>query len=338
METTLLLVILSTVGLVLSSFLGCFLLFSPRCKSLANTLLGLLLLLLSLRIGKAIFYNFVELPLFIKNLGLAANLAVGPLLYFYGRVVLLKTLTWNWTTFLHFLPSIIYIAFCWYIPNATGDVYWTIGYSLILLQSYVYVFYSLRILHQQKDKVPNWTKKWYRNLALGLLTMWLIYGLIFIQILPYHIAGTLSFSVLMVIMAFIAFQKGRFFNGGVVDKYKNSNLSQALAQEYLARIKQEVRKNKLFLEPDLTLQRISEITNLHPRVISETINRCERQNFAQFINRYRVDEAKKLLKDTQANYKIIAVAYNCGFNSLSSFNLTFKKMTSYTPTEFRSLI
>ena len=338
METTLLLVILSTVGLVLSSFFGCFLLFSQRWRSLGNTLLGLLLVFLSLRIGKAIFYNFIELPLFIKNIGLAANLAVGPLLYFYGKVILGKAPKKNWTIFWHFIPSIFYFAFCWYIPNSTGDIYWSIGYSLILFQSYTYVFLSLRLLYRQRDKVPLWTYKWYKNLTLGLMLMWIIYGLVFIEIIPYHIAGALSFSLLMAIMAFIAFQKGKGFDDGFLKKYKNSTLTEDQAQEYLALIKQEVGKNKLFLEPDLTLKRLSEITKLHPKVISETINRGEGQNFAKFINTYRINEAKKLLQDKHANHKIIAVAYNCGFNSLSAFNLTFKKLTSYTPSEFRALV
>ncbi|MEX0289069.1 MAG: helix-turn-helix domain-containing protein [Flavobacteriaceae bacterium] len=338
METTLLLVILSAIGLTLSLFLGCFLLLSQRLRSISNTLLGLLLIFLSIRIGKAIFYNFTELPLFIKNIGLAANLAIGPLLYFYGKALIFKSLNWKWTSFLHFMPAVLYGAFCWYIPNATGDIYWKIGYSLILLQSYTYVFLSLRMLYQHKDKTSLATRQWYRNLSLGLLTMWVVYGLVFVELIPYHIAGTLSFSVLMAVIAFIAFQKGRAFDGSTLRKYKNSTLSELQAQKNLNHIRQEVQKNKLFLEPDLSLNRLAEITSLHPKVISESINRCERQNFAQFINTYRINEAKKLLKDAHANHKIIAVAYNSGFNSLSAFNFTFKKFTSYTPTEFRSLV
>ncbi|MGB5820080.1 MAG: helix-turn-helix transcriptional regulator [Saonia sp.] len=338
METTLLIVILSSAGLVLSSFFGLYLVSTPQWRSFANTLLGLLLIVLSLRIGKAIFYNFVELPLFFKNLGLAANLAVGPLLYLYGKALLFKEFKWKLRLLLHFLPTMIYVGFCWRIPNATGDLFWNISYSLVLLQSYTYVFLSLRTFYQRREHNHRLVNSWYRNLTLGLLGMWLVYGLIFIQVLPYHIAGAISFSLLMVILAFMAFNQGLVFKGDIPIKYQNSNLSDADARKYQVLIKQAVEGRKLYLESDLTVKRLSEILDVHPKSISETINRCEGQNFTRFINTYRVDEAKKLLHDKRTNHKIIAVAYNCGFNSLSAFNFVFKKITSYTPSEFRALL
>ena len=58
-------------------------------------------------------------------------------------------------------------------------------------------------------------------------------------------------------------------------------------------------------------------------------------NFYDFINKYRVEEAKKLLIEDIHNYKILAIAYEVGFNSKATFNRVFKKFTELTPSEFK---
>jgi AraC-like DNA-binding protein len=59
------------------------------------------------------------------------------------------------------------------------------------------------------------------------------------------------------------------------------------------------------------------------------------KHFSEFINTYRIDFAKKLLKETYL--KIEAIAYDSGFNSLSTFNTVFKKETGFTPSKYRKI-
>ena len=60
------------------------------------------------------------------------------------------------------------------------------------------------------------------------------------------------------------------------------------------------------------------------------------QNFTNFINSYRIEESKKILRDPEKEYLSIAgIAYECGFNSLSSFNVSFKKNIGVTPSVFK---
>ncbi|WP_343486985.1 AraC family transcriptional regulator [Allomuricauda sp. d1] len=329
---------LSSIGLALGSFFGIYLLSTTKWKSLPNTILGLLLLFLSIRTGKAIFYNFLELPLFVKNLGLAANLAVGPLLYLYGKALLYENFKPHKSLVWHFFPAILYVFFCWLIPNSTEDLFWYVSYSLILLQSYIYIFLGLKTWYAQRELNIRSISNWYKNLTLSLLIMWSIYGLIFIKVLPYHIAGAISFSVLIFILAFTGFDQEIVFSKNTFKKYQNSNLSEEEVKKYHATIVNVIKNNRLYLEPNLTIQRLSELTGIHVKIISETVNRCEQTNFPGFVNSFRIKEAKKLLKDTKTNYKIAAVAYNSGFNSLSVFNRVFKDITSFTPSEYRSLI
>ncbi|KAG1657629.1 putative HTH-type transcriptional regulator [Nymphon striatum] len=93
---------------------------------------------------------------------------------------------------------------------------------------------------------------------------------------------------------------------------------------------------KLFLDPDLTLSKTSERLGISTKLLSQAINQVHKKNYSQYIANYRVEEAKRLLKSKEyANYKISAIAYDSGFNSISSFNTTFKKQTQITAIEYR---
>ena len=93
---------------------------------------------------------------------------------------------------------------------------------------------------------------------------------------------------------------------------------------------------KLFLDPELTLIKTSERLGISSKLVSQAINQVYKKNYSQYIADYRVEEAKSRLHSTEyANYKISAIAYDCGFNSISSFNSTFKKLTRITAVEYR---
>jgi AraC-like DNA-binding protein len=69
------------------------------------------------------------------------------------------------------------------------------------------------------------------------------------------------------------------------------------------------------------------------------INSCSGYNFKEYINKYRILHAKEMLSDPKFSaLSIAAIAYDCGFNSLSSFNSAFKKITGKTPSSFKKSI
>ena len=70
--------------------------------------------------------------------------------------------------------------------------------------------------------------------------------------------------------------------------------------------------------------------------VSNSINQNSKCNFSDYVNKLRVEKAKKyLVKPQYIDYNIESIGYECGFNSKSTFYLAFKKFTSITPTEFR---
>ncbi|MFC2443179.1 MAG: helix-turn-helix domain-containing protein, partial [Capnocytophaga ochracea] len=72
-----------------------------------------------------------------------------------------------------------------------------------------------------------------------------------------------------------------------------------------------------------------------PNHLSQIINQYEEKNFYDFVNSYRVEEFITLAKkDIDKNFNLLGLAYEAGFNSKSSFNQVFKKITGKTPSEF----
>lgn len=93
---------------------------------------------------------------------------------------------------------------------------------------------------------------------------------------------------------------------------------------------------KPFLEGELNLVKLSEMVNITPHQLSYLLNNGFNENFFQFVNKYRVEFAKKILRDSSQEKKsMLEIAFESGFNSKTSFNTIFKKVTESTPSEFR---
>jgi AraC-like DNA-binding protein len=101
-------------------------------------------------------------------------------------------------------------------------------------------------------------------------------------------------------------------------------------------IEKAIHDDKLFLESNINLERFAEQIGLKPRDISAILKMHYQSNFFEFINRYRVEEAKRLLASPELKDKtILEIIYKSGFNSPSAFHRFFKRMVGITPTEYR---
>lgn len=331
----LLLFFLASLGLGLSLFFSVVLLRwrSPRLQ--ANRLLGLLLLFLSLRITKSVFYHFIDLPLIIKNLGLAANLAVAPLLYLYGCALVKASWKWRRSHWLHFAPSMLYAGLSPILPNGAADPAWQWLYVLVLAQSFLYVGISLALGYRSlvKDEL---TQKWYLSISWGLTVLWGVYAGIFLSWIPIYLMGALSFSILMSIWLILGWRQQHVFQGWREKRYQTSVLKSGQGMQLLAEVQNLFAKEKAFLDPKLTLVNLAEQLEVHPKQLSQAINEESEYNFIQFVNHHRIQFAQRLLLDpARQQDKIISVALDSGFGSLSTFNTVFKQVTQQTPSAFR---
>ena len=90
------------------------------------------------------------------------------------------------------------------------------------------------------------------------------------------------------------------------------------------------------LNSQITLERFAALLAQPPRQVSSAINRCFEQNFQEFINRFRIEEAKRRLQDPLlAGFTIVDIAQQAGFNSKATFNRLFKQQVGVTPSAYR---
>lgn len=106
--------------------------------------------------------------------------------------------------------------------------------------------------------------------------------------------------------------------------------------EMVSRILFEIKKQKCYLEPNITIEEVSLRVNLPTRTVSRAIHQHFGKTFLDCINGYRINSAKKILLDSEKdNLTILDVLYMSGFNSTSSFHRYFKRIEGMTPAEYR---
>ena len=125
----------------------------------------------------------------------------------------------------------------------------------------------------------------------------------------------------------------------LISEEKNNELkilNENKSNEDLLKLKKFMTKEKPFLDSSLIIQDIAKQIDVPVRNLSVLINHQLRQHFYDFVNNYRIEYAKDILKDaTKSKVTILEILYEVGFNSKSSFNTAFKKHTGNTSTEYR---
>ena len=100
-------------------------------------------------------------------------------------------------------------------------------------------------------------------------------------------------------------------------------------------LKNEMEQNLFFLNPELTLNTLSESLDIHPNILSRIINEGTGKNFSDFVNEYRVHTViERIANPSYKNITLLGIAHESGFNSKTSFYRTFKKFTNKTPSEY----
>ncbi len=112
-------------------------------------------------------------------------------------------------------------------------------------------------------------------------------------------------------------------------------LDDASARELKGKLLDLIATEKPFLNPDLSLRSLAEQLGIHANQLSWLLNAGFGKNFNEFINHYRLEAFKQMARlPEHAHLTIMAMAYDCGFNSKTVFNTTFKKETGLTPKQF----
>lgn len=122
----------------------------------------------------------------------------------------------------------------------------------------------------------------------------------------------------------------------VTEKYRKQNLSDTERKAYMQKIEKYLAEEKPFLDDKVTLATLARETGIPAHHFSMVINIERQTNFYHFINSYRVEEAKSLLKNPDmADETVLDIALMAGFQSKAAFNKVFKEITGFTPSAYR---
>jgi len=223
------------------------------------------------------------------------------------------------------------------VPHLIEDsslYFWYIQIREILsiIYSIVVIFLVLKQLrnHQVQVKkgtagITNESLKWVQNsiwVLLILCALWIIGQLEFF----FYGDNVLSFHPTWILMGILVFWLGYFM---ILRR-------DVFEEEHFKRVVELVEREKLYRNPTLSMDILAEKSNLSNGYLSQIINQKEGKNFYDFINTYRVEEVKAHLKDADFDhYSILGIGLEAGFQSKSTFNAVFKKMTGMTPTQYK---
>jgi AraC-like DNA-binding protein len=119
-------------------------------------------------------------------------------------------------------------------------------------------------------------------------------------------------------------------------KYERSGLTKTKAEAFHKKLIHLMETDKPFTYSSLKLNQLAKMIGTTPNYLSQVINEECDQNFYDFVNGYRINEAKKMIQDPgNEQVTLLSIAYDVGFNSKSAFNTAFKKYTGMTPSQFR---
>ena len=336
------LVIISGLGVIHGLFLAIFLWIYPKGNLLSNKLLSLLLVALSLRVGKSVFLEFTEdLDTKIIFSGLSILTIIGPLFYLFTKSCTTKTFRFSAGSLAHFIPAVFGFAFGLWIKESHLETLPVLLFACLFLFYYLHllVYLILSYLHsrrQRKAGLDQEVFEFLRMLFIGLLVIWAAYVLnLFDEFVPY-IVGPILYSVVAYVLSFIVFRKG-FIQKIDHTKYKTNPVSEEQRDIIYKRALKLVVDEQQYKNPDVSLKSLSKSLNVSTQVLSLAINQKSNMNFNRFINSYRIDESIRLFQLKQfENLTIAAIAFEVGFNSISSFNTAFKKQTNQTPQAYRN--
>ncbi len=334
MNTDSIVLIICGSGVIQSLFLSIYILLSRKIQSHERLLLGLLLMAISIRLIKSIGWYFfgIEEQIFL-NIGFAAHGFIGPILviYFAKKSHLLHNSIYP---FLTLLPALVLLLAT---PILTLNNFWYIGgYKALLYYTILFLliagYYLWAIYKGKKIYFP-----WYRNLYLGVSIFCVSYFTNYIFGLNPYITGPLVYTLVIYLISFIIFSNQEIFTPlGDKKKYRNINLSTDQIARHKKRIERVMLDQKPYLNNDFSLSELSTLTSIPKHLLSRFFSENMNQSFSEFTNNFRISKAKELLIDKEfKHHKIAVIAYECGFNSLSSFNSAFKKTVNQSPSDFR---
>ncbi len=349
-------------------FISIFLFFSKKGNKLSNFLLAFFFL--SLASGVLDYYLLIsdffeantQFALFLNSLVIFHM----PILLLYTQSLTTKKFRLKFIHLLHALPFVIvmFLLFIFYYNQTPETQKWVLedvkkgkGLSNIMISVFGFI-YELSYLLAIKITIRNYRNKiveQFSNLdKINLKWLNFVVNIFIISVLASTFSNVLRHSQLIsmdqgaIIFGLIGLLffissvllKGLHQNEIFLGADQNPATESGTPEEresLLQKLNNHITRHKPYLDPDLTLKDLAEQVQISSRQLSTLINAELGKSFFDLINSYRIEEAKKILRDSKdSKLTVLEVMYEVGFNSKSSFNTAFKKYTGSTPTAYKS--
>lgn len=338
-------------------------LWNPRQPEMraANRLLSTLLLIFSAIIAHAwlglnhLYRVYPHSALAIVTLGLA----VGPLLYLYLRA-LLSDQPLKRRALLHFVPfALATLAMLpFYLRSAEHKLAWMRAWNgwpwylaLAAVAKLAILLFYLRASYRLVQRVPadsalvldlrRLMRIWLFSAALSVVAVAM--AAFDVELLPVEAVDGGALMLFVFATAYTAMRLPLGYRPPPLPaapppkaRYADKQLPAAERDAFLTRLITCMEQQQPYRNGELKLDDLAAQVALTPHELSQLINQHCSTNFADFINRYRVEALKTALQDPQqASASILDLALIAGFNSKSAMNRAFKKFTGTTPGDFR---
>ncbi len=337
-----------------------------KARSRANNVLAVLIALLSAFLFEQVMFlngGIQNYPHILYST-LPITFLIGPVIYHFVRLNTNTDQRWKWIYLTHLIPFAYEVAILIpfygspaetkisiyeYASQYQGTIIFdpfSFGYFLYLASTIIFLILSFRLLKNSKWTDNKGAKK--RKVLMriiSLISVFLTLNFILFTAAFFHSdfmnevlqLNPFLLSVLIHIIGFICYLNPEIIvNENNTKKYLTSGLSKLQVIELSESLKSVLEEKHLYLKDDLRPEVLaSELgistTNLS-RVISEGLN----TNFYNLINKYRINEAKKLcLSNEYSDAKLLHIALDSGFSNKSSFIRNFKKFTGMSPSDFK---
>ena len=238
--------------------------------------------------------------------------------------------------------------------------------TIIFVYSISIFYYSVYIIFTYKKELLyilnfdnlNWIK-FFLFFSMGLVLLWIIalyksHELSKFNPSKYYDPIRISISILIYWLGYHGTNQLRFVNNRIFIrnqirsriavnqpvKIRNEDgVDDKKQQAQFIEIDSYINNTKKFTDAKLSLESLAEELKISTSFLSSIINKGNKTSFTDYINDYRVNQAKELLKDVEyANYKILSIGMESGFNSKSTFYSAFKKHTGITPVQYKKSV
>jgi len=357
-------------------FVAVFLFSYKRGNKRNNWILGLIFLLLAISMADlTILVSGIEIKIKIKALHLfddAFLFLYGPLFYLYANGVLFKDFKLKKIHLLHFIPFVVLQSMLLVeilslnladqaevtrqIVTAELPSWMYIVVSTFYVYLFIYLWFSYRtVLNYRaiiKDKFSSIHRINFDWLTFIIRSFTIITIIAMANnVIPVFGNAYIHYGSLIALLIFIFFfvnkvlmkalNQPEIFSSITIkekEKYLGSNLETEVIDHYKDKLILMLDEKQLYLNPELSLKDLADNLLTTPKVLSQVINQSFNQKFYDLINSYRCEEVKRILGGPDEMVTISEAMYQSGFNSKSSFNKEFKKLTGQTPSGFKNSI